>query len=123
MAEASVNIRVEAPPREHPPVSDLALWMSVLGGPFVFLLNLEVNYVMVDWACNTGTAGRCMSCISCRSCSPLRCALLGVALLRRVVRADQPARRWAERGRVLATLGISERSVVSPSASSPSGSR
>jgi hypothetical protein len=51
---ATREVRPEAPSREHPPVSDLALWISVLSGPFVFLLNLQVNYVMVDWACNTG---------------------------------------------------------------------
>ena len=50
MAEASVDIRSEAAPREHAPVSDLALWTSVLVPPLVFLLNLEVSYVMVDWA-------------------------------------------------------------------------
>jgi hypothetical protein len=51
---ATVDVRPEAGPREHPPVSDLALWTSVLTGPVVFLVNLQVNYVMVDWACNTG---------------------------------------------------------------------
>jgi len=48
------DVRPETPSPEHPPVSDLALWTSVLSGPFVFLLNLQINYVMVDWACNTG---------------------------------------------------------------------
>jgi hypothetical protein len=50
----TVEVRPESPPPEHSPVSDLALWTSVLSGPFVFLLNLETSYVMVDWACNTG---------------------------------------------------------------------
>lgn len=53
--EATVETRPEAPPREHPPVSDLALWTSVLSGPVVFLVNMEVNYVMLDWACTHGT--------------------------------------------------------------------
>ena len=33
----TVDIRNESGPRERPPVSDFALWVSVLGGPFVFL--------------------------------------------------------------------------------------
>ena len=48
------EVRPEAGPRENPPVSDLALWASVLISPVVFLVNLQVNYTMVDWACNTG---------------------------------------------------------------------
>jgi hypothetical protein len=54
MTTETVDIRPEAPPREQPPVSDTALWTAVLVGPFVFLLNLQVNYVMLDWACPTG---------------------------------------------------------------------
>ena len=107
MAEASVNIRVEAAPREHPPVSDLALWTSVLGGPFVFLLNLEVNYVMVDWACNTGNGWALHVVHFVSLVLAAGCALLGLALLRRV-RADQPAGAAGSeaRSRLLATLGI-----------------
>ena len=50
----TVDVRPEPGPREHPPVSDTALWTSVVIGPVMFLLNLQVNYAMVDWACNTG---------------------------------------------------------------------
>lgn len=50
------DIRPEALPRENPPVSDLAQWTSVLGGPFAALLNLQVNYTMVQWACTSGNA-------------------------------------------------------------------
>jgi hypothetical protein len=53
---ATAEVRPEAGPHEHPPVSDTALWTCVLIGPVVFLLNLQVNYTMVDWACNTGHA-------------------------------------------------------------------
>ncbi|HEX6049517.1 MAG TPA: hypothetical protein VFZ21_09615 [Gemmatimonadaceae bacterium] len=45
------DVRPEALPREHPPVSDLKQWVSFLGGPFAVLLNLEVSYAIVDWAC------------------------------------------------------------------------
>jgi len=54
MSTETVDTRPEAAPREQPPVSDAALWTAVLLGPFVFLLNLQVNYVMLDWACPTG---------------------------------------------------------------------
>lgn len=48
------EVRREALPREHPPVSDFAQWVAVLGGPVAVLLNLEVTYAMVDWACLSG---------------------------------------------------------------------
>jgi hypothetical protein len=51
---ATVDLRPEAGPREHPPVSDLALWTAVLTGPIAFLVNLQVNYMLVDWSCGTG---------------------------------------------------------------------
>ena len=105
-AEASVDIRPEPGPRERPPVSDLALWTSVLGGPLVFLLNLEVNYVMVDWACNAGTdwALHFVHLVALVLCAA--CALLGLALLRRVRRdgGDRVGGSDA-RSRLLATLG------------------
>src|SRR5688500_8834114 len=50
------DVRPESGPREHPPVSDLAQWTSVLGGGLVFLAGLEVTYAMVDWACATDNA-------------------------------------------------------------------
>jgi hypothetical protein len=107
MAEASVDVRKEADPREHPPVSDLALWTSVLGGPFVFLLNLEVNYVMVDWACNSGTDWALHLVHFVSLVLSALCALLGLTLLRRA-RAASPASVGGSdaRSRMLATLGI-----------------
>ena len=54
MSTETIETHPEAPPREQPPVSDTALWAAVLLGPFIFLLNLQVNYVMLDWACATG---------------------------------------------------------------------
>jgi hypothetical protein len=106
MAEASVDIRTEAGPRKHPPVSDLALWTSVLGGPFVFLLNLEVSYVMVDWACNTGNDWALHIVHFVALVLSAACALLGLMLLRRV-RADGPDSGVSDsRSRLLATLGF-----------------
>ena len=108
MAEASFDIRTEAAPREHPPVSDLALWTSVLGGPFLFLLNLEVNYVMVDWACNTGNDWALHVVHFVSFVLSAACALLGVMLLRRVRRSGPDTDRASDaRSRLLATLGIS----------------
>ena len=107
VAEASVDVRTEAGPREHPPVSDLALWTSVLGGPFLFLLNLEVNYVMVDWACNTGNDWALHVVHFVSLVLSAACALLGLKLLRRVERAAPDGDRAANaRSRLLATLGI-----------------
>ena len=107
MVEASVDVRTEAGPREHPPVSDLALWTSVLGGPLVFLLNLEVSYVMVDWACNTGNDWALHLAHIVSLVLAATCAVLGLTLLRRVT-ADDPggAGRSDARSRLLATLGI-----------------
>jgi hypothetical protein len=48
------DVRPEALPPANSPVSDLAQWVSFLGGAFVVLLNLEVSYAMVDWACLSG---------------------------------------------------------------------
>ncbi len=107
MADVTVDVRTEPGPREHPPVSDLALWTSVLGGPFVFLLNLEVSYVMVDWACNTANdwtlhVVHFVSLVLCAACG-----LLGLTLLRRVS-ADCPDHAGGSdaRSRLLATCGV-----------------
>ena len=107
MAEVSVDVRTEAGPREHPPVSDLALWTSVLGGPFLFLLNLEVSYVMVDWACNTGNDWALHVVHFVSFVLSAACALLGLTLLRRVRNSGPESDRAADaRSRLLATLGI-----------------
>lgn len=107
MAEASVDVRAEAGPREHPPVSDLALWTSVLGGPFLFLLNLEASYVMVDWACNTGHDWALHVVHLIAFVLSAACALLGLMLLRRVKRAGPDGDATADaRSRLLATLGM-----------------
>jgi hypothetical protein len=107
MSDATVDIRPEAPPREHPPVSDTALWTSVLGGPLVFLLNLQVNYVMVDWACNSGNdwslhVVHLTSLILC-----VGVALLGLTLLRRAGGGGPDSGGGsASRSRLLATVGL-----------------
>ena len=106
MAEASVDIRPEAPRREHPPASDAALWTSVLGGPLVFLLNLQVNYVMVDWACNTGNDWALHVVHLVTLLVAAGTALLGLTLLRRTS-GDRPddAGGSDARSRLLATVG------------------
>ncbi len=107
MAEASVDIRPEAGPREHSPVSDAALWTSVLGGPLVFLLNLEVAYVMTDWTCNTGNgwALHVVHLVSLALAAAM--GLLGLRLWRRV--GDETpgsAGGAAARSRLLAAVGV-----------------
>ena len=102
----TVDLRPEAAPREHPPVSDVALWTSVLTGPIVFLLNLEVSYVMVDWACNTGTDWALHVVHFVSLLLSAACALLGLTLLRRVRRAGPDSDRDDTRSRLLATLGL-----------------
>jgi hypothetical protein len=107
MSEATVDVRPEAPPREHPPVSDLALWTSVLGGPFVFLLNLEVSYVMVDWACNAGTDWALHLVHFASLVLSAACALLGLTLLRRMRPDARDTGSGSDaRSRLLARLGI-----------------
>ena len=102
----TVDVRPEAPPREHPPVSDLALWTSVLSGPVVFLLNLEVSYVMVDWACNTGSEWALHLVHLVSLAAVVAGTLLGAALWRRVGRSwpDQDGTSDS-RSRLLAALG------------------
>jgi hypothetical protein len=102
----TVEVRPESPPREHSPVSDLALWASVLSGPVVFLLNLETSYVMVDWACNTGNEWALHVAHLVSLVLVLAGTLLGVALWRRA------GGQWPDTGggpdsraRLLAALG------------------
>lgn len=103
---ATVDIRPEAPPREHPPVSDLALWTTVLSGPVVFLLNLQVNYVMVDWACNTGHEWALHVVHAAALVVVAAGTLLGIMLWRRVGGGWPDPRGGSEsRSRLLAALG------------------
>ena len=81
---STVDVRPEAAPREHPPVSDVALWTSVLTGPLVFLLNLEVSYVMVDWACSTGNGWSLHVAHAVSLLISVAAALLGRALWTRI---------------------------------------
>jgi hypothetical protein len=103
---ATVDVRPEAPPREHPPVSDLALWTSTLSGPLVFLLNLEVSYVMVDWACNSGNEWALHLVHLVSLAAVVAGTLLGAALWRRVGRSwPDPGVSSDSRSRLLAALG------------------
>lgn len=103
---ATVDVRPEAPPREHPPVSDLALWTSTLSGPLVFLLNLEVSYVMVDWACNSGNEWALHLVHLVSLAAVVAGTLLGAALWRRVGRSWPDSDGSSDsRSRLLAALG------------------
>jgi hypothetical protein len=102
----TVDIRNESGPRERPPVSDFALWVSVLGGPFVFLLNLEVSYVMMDWACYTGNDWAMHLVNAVALVLAAATAALGLSTWARV------GREWpdsggsaASRSRLMATVG------------------
>ena len=107
MSEATVDIRPEAGPREHPAVSDAALWTSVLGGPFVFLLNLEVSYVMVDWACAMGNDWALHIVHLVALLLSAGSGLLGLTLLRRSGGGPpDSAGGSAARSRLLAIVGI-----------------
>ncbi|HUQ80534.1 MAG TPA: hypothetical protein VM076_05345 [Gemmatimonadaceae bacterium] len=102
----TVDVRHEAPPREHPPVSDLALWTSVLSGPLVFLLNLEVAYIMVDWACNTGHDWAVHVVHLVSLALAVAGVLLGIALWRRVGGGwPDTAGGSTSRARLLAVVG------------------
>jgi hypothetical protein len=105
-ARETVDIRPEIGPREHPPVSDFALWISALGGPVAFLVNLQASYTMVDWACNTGHDWAVHVAHVIALMLAVAAALLGLALWRRV------GREWpdsggssASRSRLLAAIG------------------
>jgi hypothetical protein len=107
MSDATTDVRPEVAPREHPPVSDTALWTSALGGPLVFVLNLEVSYVMVDWACNTGNdwALHVVHLASLILCVGL--AALGLTLLRRMGGGwPDSGGSSASRSRLIATIGL-----------------
>jgi len=84
MATETVDVRAEIGKREHSPVSDVAQWASALGGPVVFLLNLEVSYVMLDWACATGQDWTVHLAHVVALALAIAACLLGVALWRRV---------------------------------------
>jgi hypothetical protein len=103
----TVDVRPEAPPREHPPVSDLALWTSVLGGPIAFLVNLQVNYTMVDWACNTGhDVGLHLAHLVALALA-VGAGWLGLTLWRRIGGAPDSGGGSESRSRLLAVLGVS----------------
>jgi len=103
---ATVDLRPEAAPREHPPVSDLALWTSVLTGPMVFMLNLEVSYVLVDWACNTGNVWSLHVAHAASLLISVAAALLGRALWTRIGGGWPDSMGGSEsRSRLLAALG------------------
>jgi len=106
MTTETRDVRPEAPSPEHPPVSDLALWTTVLSGPLVFLLNLQVNYVMVDWACNTGNDWSLHVVHLVSLVLTAAGGLLGLALWRRIGESwPDPGAGSVSRSRLLAALG------------------
>ena len=44
----------QARPHRPPDARPLTEWAGVLAGPIAFLLNLQVSYMMVPWACAVG---------------------------------------------------------------------
>lgn len=102
----SVEVRPEAGPREHPPVSDLLLWTSVLLGPFAYLLDLQTSYVMVDWACWTGNDWALHVVNAVALVVAVAGALLGRALWNRLGGGWPDSGSGSEsRSRLLAALG------------------
>jgi len=102
----TLETRPEAPPREHPPVSDLALWTSVLTGPVVFLVNMEVNYIMTDWTCESGTTWVLHLAHAIALVIVIAGGLLGLSLWRRVGRQwPDPGGDSVSRSRMLAAVG------------------
>lgn len=52
---APAATRPESAPREEPaPFSNPALWSGVLTGPILFLVLLQVNYLLTMWSCSAG---------------------------------------------------------------------
>lgn len=103
---STADIRPEAPPRERPPVSDFALWTSVLGPPFFFLLNLEVTYAIVTWACASGNAWALHASHLVTLLAALAAGLLGRALWSRLGGGWPDTRAGSEaRSRFMAALG------------------
>ena len=47
-------VRPEPGDVEYAPVGNLALWAGVLLGPITFLVLLETNYTIEEWACRVG---------------------------------------------------------------------
>jgi hypothetical protein len=104
--DATVETRPEAAPRERPPVSDFALWTSVLTGPVVFLVNMEVNYVMTDWACESGTTWALHLAHLIALAIVVAGGLLGLSLWRRVGQQwPDPGGGSVSRSRMLAAVG------------------
>jgi hypothetical protein len=86
-------------------VSDLALWTSVLGGPIAFLLNLQVNYTMVDWACNTGHDAGLHLAHLVSLVLAVAVGWLGLTLWRRIGGVPDSGGGSESRSRFLAALG------------------
>lgn len=84
-----------------------ALWIGVLLAPFAFLLNLEISYALVPWACSTGQ----LFWPHVASCGSLLLALLGAFTAWR--NWQKTGREWQSetgsaraRSRFMAILGL-----------------
>jgi hypothetical protein len=78
--------------------SNAALWIAILGAPFLWLCQLLINYVFVPWACNHGT-GLPIHLVSWAVI--IVAAVLAVRALRQWQRINAPAR-----ARFMAMLGL-----------------
>jgi hypothetical protein len=100
------DVRPEALPREHPPVSDVAQWTAFLGAPLAFLLNLEVSYTMVDWTCTSGNDWALHIVHAAALAMAVAAGMLGRALWMRTGSDwPDPGAGSVSRSRFLAALG------------------
>ena len=105
---APVATRPESPPREEPaPFSNQALWSGVLTGPIVFLVLLEVNYLLTMWSCSADARW------PLHLATLLGLALTGLAGVNSYRRWDRAGREWSDnaaggraRTRFLSSLGV-----------------
>ena len=84
-----------------------ALWVGVLLGPFAFLLNLQISYMLVPWACSTGQ----LMWLHVASCGTLLLSLLSLFTawrnLQKAGREQQSkGGNPTARGRFMAILGL-----------------
>lgn len=82
-------------------------WMGVLVGPFAFLLNLQLSYMLVPWACVSGQ----VFWLHVAAGASLLLALLGLSLAWRAHRKSRDGRQGeggsaAARSHFMATLGL-----------------
>jgi hypothetical protein len=93
--------RPHSPGDQHP----LMEWVGVLAGPIASLLNLQVSYMLVPWACASGAHGA----LYLVPMGALLLTALGGSFAWRVWQRtgrDRPGDGAAARSRLLAVLGL-----------------